>query len=315
MRTGVSYMGHHNPQHITTDIKEMKSLHLNDIFLSIQENDFVHFNGKIRYTAEIANNFGIRPIAIFWGALNLFGGGRSSQFLLENPAGLQVGLNGSYRAEGCYVNPICVSRIKEMIDIIADFGYQGYFIDEPTPLRDCFCQSCHNKFQEWYGEELTTASAEKQNIFRERCVIEYVKTIAGYCKSAHPHIETSTCLMPIDKSMWLPVAEIETLDNLGTDIYWVNDSNDVEEMTPILSELDAICKQNKKVHHEWLQCWIVKKGLEHRIFEQGKVLIRESPDALYIWAWKGQIGTGETCEDPETAWKYACDVLRMAKEN
>jgi len=43
MRTGVSYMGHHNPQHITTNIKEMNTLRLDDVFLSIQENDFAHF--------------------------------------------------------------------------------------------------------------------------------------------------------------------------------------------------------------------------------------------------------------------------------
>ena len=292
----------------------MKTLLLDDVFLSIQENDFVHFEGKLRYTSEIARDFGIRPIAIFWGALNLFGGGRSSQFLLEHPAGLQVGLTGTYRSEGCYINPLCVGRIKQMIDIIAGYGFEAYFIDEPTPLPDCFCQSCRQKFQQWYGEELTAANKEKQEVFRHRCVIDYVKTIADYCKSAHPKLETMTCLMPSDKSMWLPVAEIDTLDNLGTDIYWVNELHNVEEMKPIVNELDAICKTNKKLHHEWLQCWIVKKGREHRILEQGQILIRERPDALYVWAWKGQIGASESCDDPALAWKYACDVFTMAKQ-
>lgn len=314
MRTGVTYMGNLNPQYITADLKEMKALRLDDVFLAIQEIDFVHFPGKYRYMSEIANDFGIRPLAIFWGALNLFGGGRSSQFLLEHPEGFQVALDGSHRPEGCYVNPICIGRIKEMIDIIAGVGYKGYFIDEPTPLPECFCPSCRNKFQEWYGKDLTTVSNEVNMAFRHRCVVDYVKTIADYCKSTHPGLETMTCLMPVDKSMWLPVAEIENLDNLGTDIYWVNDNNDVEEMTPIINELEDVCKKNNKIHHEWLQCWIAKKGHEHRILEQGNILIREQPDALYIWAWKGQIGTAESCEDPETAWKYACDVLMKAKE-
>ena len=43
-----------------------------------------------------------------------------------------------------------------------------------------------------------------------------------------------------------------------------------------------------------------------------KVLVREQPDALYVWAWKGQIGTAETCDDPETSWRYAPEVLRKA---
>jgi len=54
---------------------------------------------------------------------------------------------------------------------------------------------------------------------------------------------------------------------------------------------------------------------EHRILEQGKLLIREKPDALYIWAWKAQIGTAEACADPELAWKAACKVLTLARES
>jgi len=292
----------------------MAALDLDDLFVAIQEVDFLHFPGKIRYPAEIAREWGIRPIAIFWGALNLFGGGRSSQFLLDQPAGHQVERDGAYRSEGCYVNPLCVDRIKQMIDVVAGAGYLGYFIDEPTPMPDCFCLSCRTRYAEWYGKDLAFASQEENDVFRRRCVVEYVKMIADYCKAAHPQIETMTCLMPIDQALWEPVADIATLDNLGTDIYWVNEPNDVEEMTPIIRDLGAICKSRGKVHHEWLQCWIVKKGLEHRILEQGKILIREQPDSLYIWAWKGQVGTAESCEDPETAWKYACEVLSLAKE-
>lgn len=314
MRTGVSYLGALQPRHLRTDLEEMRDLRLDDVFLAMQENDFIHYPGKLRYTAEIAHDLGIRPLAIFWGALNLFGGGRSSQFLLEHPEGHQVGRDGSYRSEGCYVNPVCADKIKQMIDTVAGLGYQGYFMDEPSPLPECFCRSCRSRFDEWYGKDLADVSPEENAEFRHRCVAEYVKSIAEYCRSAHPQLETMTCLMPIDKSMWLPVARIEALDNLGTDIYYVNEDVDVEEMTPLVREIGAICGKYGKRHHEWLQCWIAKKGREHRILEQGRILIREQPDALYVWAWKGQIGTSETCEDPETAWKYACDVLNEAKE-
>jgi hypothetical protein len=315
MRTGVTYMGNLNPRHVAADMLEMKDLLLDDLFIAIQEIDFDHFPGKYRYPAEIAADFGMRPIAIFWGALNLFGGGRSSQFLLEHPEGHQVGRDGSYRPEGCYVNPLCVDRIEAMIDIVAGAGYEGYFVDEPTPLVDCYCRSCRGKFEDRHGKNLAAAAADENIAFRHECVVDYVKTIADYCKSTHPQLETMTCLMPIDKSMWGPVAEIDTLDNLGTDIYWVNDDNDVEEMAPIVRELGAICKRRRKTHHEWLQCWCVKKDHEHRIVEQGKILIREQPDSLYVWAWKGQLGTSESCDDPEAAWQQACDLLREAKEH
>jgi len=307
-------MGHHNPKHLETDIHEMKDLRLDDVLVAAQENDFAHFTGKLKFTPKIAADYGLRPIAIFWGALNLFGGGRSSLFLLEHPEGFQVGLDGVRGLYGCYVNPMCASRVEQMIDIIAELGFQGYFVDEAKPLRDCYCASCRTVFQEWYGADLATAQDDRREIFRQRCVVEYVSRIAAYCKANHPQMETMTCLTPLDKEVWNETSQIHDLDNLGTDIYWVNKDNDVEEMTPILNELDTLCKNNGKVHHEWLQCWNVRKGNERRILEQGKVLIREQPDSLYVWAWQGQLGTYESCDDPVTSWQYACEILRAAKD-
>ncbi len=307
-------MGHHNPIHLETDLREMSGMRLDDVLLSAQENDFVHFTGKLAFTPKIAADYGIRPIAIFWGALNLFGGGRSSQFLLEHPEGFQVGLDGVRRPAGCYMNPACISRIEEMIDIVVEHGFQGYFVDEPTPMSDCYCASCRAAFQEWYGADLAVAPDHPKQLFRQRCVVEYVRTIATYCKAKHPRLETMTCVMPCDKAVWQEVSKIEGLDNLGTDIYWTNNDTDVEEMTPILTELKALCMSSGKIHHEWLQCWNVRKGNERRILEQGKVLIRERPDAFYVWAWRGQIGTTETCDDPILAWQYACELLKAAKD-
>ena len=313
MRTGCSYMGHHNPRHMAADCRQLGQLGCDDVFLAAQENDFVWMTGKVDFFPRVAREHGLRPIAIFWGALNLFGGGRQSHFLLDHPEGHQVNRQGGYSCEGCYVNPACVGRIREMIDRIAAAGFEGYFIDEPTHLQ-CYCDSCRRRFHEWYGGDLAAAPEREVFDFRSRCVVDYVSTIAGYVKAQYPHIETMTCLMECDKVMWEPTAAVKGLDNLGSDIYWVNSDRDVEEMTPLLREMAALCKKHGKVHHEWLQCWIVKKGREQRIIEQGKILVREKPDAPYVWAYLGQLGTVEACEDPDLAWQRACEVLRMAKE-
>lgn len=313
MRTGVSYMGHHHPKHLAADLREMRDLKLDDVFLAAQENDFVHFPGTLKSMPRIAKDLGLRPIAVFWGVLNLFGGGRSSQFLLEHQEGFQVDLQGTRRAAGCYVNPSCVGRIQEMIDTVAGFGFEGYFVDEPSPL-DCFCPSCRARFRDWYGKDLASAPVPEQEAFRGRCVVDYVRTISDYCKAHHPSLETSTCIMSCHRELWKAAGAIPSLDNLGTDIYWANSDRNVEEMVPLVRELDGICRATGKIHHEWLQCWDVRKGKEPRILEQGRILLGPAiPDALYVWAWQGQIGTIETCDDPDTAWRYACEVLAMAK--
>ena len=313
MRIGSSYMSHHNPRHILTDIRAMAALRFDDVLVAAQENDFLWFPGKLKFTAQIAKDHGLRPVAIFWGALNLFGGGRMSQFLLEHPEAFQVARDGAHRPAGCYVNPASVARIKEMIDIAAAHGYEAYFVDEPTPLRDCFCKSCRARYDEWYTGDLAAAGKDQQEAFRHRCCVDYVKQIASYCKTAHPRIETQCCVMPHDNAMWETMADIPELDNLGTDIYWVNHDRDPETMRPILRGLDALCRRSGKRHHEWLQCWNARKGREDRILQQGKILIEENPDFLYVWAWEAQIGTKETCDDPAVAWAKACEVFRLAK--
>ena len=314
MKLGVSYMGHHNPKHLKTDLEEMKQLRLDDVLVAAQENDFVHFTGKLEFTPPMAKDLGIRPVAIFWGALNLFGGGRSSQFLLDHSDSFQVAKDGSHRDRGCYMNAACRRRIEEMIDTVCEHGFEGYFVDEPCPLTECFCPSCRATFEEWYQADLMTADEATARAYRERCVIDYVAGIANYCQKNHPDLETMCCLTPKDKSMWEAASKIDALDNLGTDIYWVNEDHDVEGMAPLLRDMAAVCKKSGKIHHEWLQCWQVKEGREQRVLDQGKILVRERPDSLYVWAWEGQIGTTETCHDPEKAWSLAREVFRLAKE-
>ncbi len=314
MRTGVSYMGHHRPRYIHVDLTEMKELGCDDVLLAAQEVDFIHFTGKIQFVPKIAKDIGLRPIAIFWGVLNLFGGGRSSQFLLENPEGFQKAKDGSHRAAGCFVNPVCVNQIQKMIDRIAELGFEGYFIDEPTPLKNCYCKACQAQFKEWYKADLLFSKDDSLiEKFRKRCVVNYVLKISEYCQKNHPKLETFCCVMPRDKAVWGEISEINGLTNIGTDIYWVNDKNPVEEMIPMVREIAALCKEKKKKHHEWLQCWDVRKGQEDRILGQGQILVNEKPDGLYIWAWQGQIGTYETCDDPNLAWEKAARILRMAK--
>jgi len=103
--------------------------------------------------------------------------------------------------------------------------------------------------------------------------------------AAHSAIEVLCCLPPWNESLWEPVAAIASLDNLGTDLYWVNKERDVEEMTPLVGRMRGICTAHGKRHHEGLQCWLAFRGYEERILRRGCILVRERPDALYVWGW------------------------------
>ena len=312
MRTGISYMGHHNPKHMKVDFLDIKQLGCDDVFLAAQENDFVYMTGKVDFLPEIAKDLGIKPHMILWGVLNYFGGGKSSQFLLDNPRAHQVQKDGSYNAAGCYNNPDCIAYIKKLIDVSVEKGYEGYFIDEPS-LIDCYCDSCRKLFQQYGGFDLLTATDEQLKKFREHCIVGYVRNITEYIKQGYSQVETMCCVMPQDKSVWEPVAALPHLDSIGTDIYWVNEDNNVNEMIPMLNDMTQLCKVHNKKQHQWLQAWGVSNGKEQRIIEQGDILLKEKLNALYVWAYQGQLGTSESCDDPKAVWNAACEILRKAK--
>jgi hypothetical protein len=315
LRTGVAYLGHHNPRHLRADLEAIRALGCDDVLLAVQEIDFDHFPGKFRTTVPVAADLGLRPVAILWGALNLFGGGRSSQFLLDHPECHQAGRDGSWRSAGCYNHPACVAHIRTLIDRLLDVGFQGYFIDEP-PLLDCHCRACEALFAQWQmsnAQALHSADEAVVAAFRRRCVLGYVEAIANHVKAAHPEVETFCCIPPEDRALWPAITAIETLDNVGTDLYWANTGQDIREVQPLTQELAGLCRAALKRHHQWLQCWGVRAGNESRLGELGRALGGCRPDALYVWAYEGQVGTGEACDDPERAWAEACGVLRAAK--
>jgi hypothetical protein len=311
-RTGVAYLGQLNPRHLRADLEAVAALGCDDVLLAVQETDFAYFPGKFRGLLPVAADLGLRPLALLWGALNLFGGGRSSQFLLGRPDCHQAGADGLWRAAGCYNHPACLAHVQALADRLLEAGFRGYLIDEP-PLLDCYCRACDRLFGEWYGDSLGSADAGRVNEFRRRCVTHYVQAVASHIKAGHPEAETFCCIPPEDRALWQEVAALGPLDNVGTDLYWANTAQDVREAEPLAGELARLCRATGKRHHQWLQCWGVRAGNESRIGELGRALCETQPDALYVWAFGGQVGTSETCDDPQRAWAEACAALRLAK--
>jgi hypothetical protein len=311
-RTGVAYLGQLNPRHLRADLAAVAALGCDDVLLAMQEIDFAYFPGKFRGLPPVAADLGLRPVALLWGALNLFGGGRSSQFLLDRPDCHQAGPDGSWRAAGCYNHPDCLAYIQELIDRLLAAGFRGYFIDEP-PLLDCCCRACDRLFAGWYGAALRSAAPEQVSAFRRRCVTRFLEVVAGHVKAGHPGVETFCCIPPEDRALWPEVAALGPLDNVGTDLYWANTGQDVRDVERTAGELVGLCKAAGKRHHQWLQCWGVREGNEPRLGALGPALCAARPDGLYVWAYEGQVGTGEACDDPRRAWAEACAVLRLAK--
>ncbi len=316
---GTAYMGSHTPDTLKRELEDIRRAGFDQVIISCQENDYIHFPGKIQYAPKIAHDLGLKILVNLWGYANAFGGGRISRLVADEPEVRVVGPDGSPRpldqADGTKLQPGCpnhprvVSRALEFVMQSIDAGVDGFFWDEPTKF-DCYCSACKRIYMERAGEEITATSPEKLAEFRRHSVYRWIDAMSRLVKERDRKLITSTCVMPSDRDSWEDVPKCEWLDSLGTDTYWMMERKPIEWMREPCAKLVDIARKGGKSPHLWLQCWKIEGGREREIIDAARELEAAQPDAIYVWAYKGQMGTSETCVDAEQAWNCALEGLR-----
>jgi hypothetical protein len=306
MKLGVSYLGAYLPEHLRTDLADIRDLGCSELLITLAENDFHIFPGKVRFAPAIAHDLGLRILANFWGFACAFGGGRVSRLLTDNPTVWLVAKDGARVGIGCMNHPALLKQAREMVDVCAAAGYDGFFWDEPTE-QDCYCEHCQALFENMYGSSLQAADPTQRQGFRMYSVARYVETMSDYVKTVRGDLETATCVMPVDRAAWEDTACIGSLDTFGTDPYWICEQQPASWVTEPTRAAIALARQHGKRSLMWLQGWMIPSGREAEQEEAARLIAAEGPDALYVWSYRGGLGSNETCEDPASAWQ----VLRQ----
>lgn len=149
-------------------------------------------------------------------------------------------------ANAFYNNPKTPRYFLEFAEELIKNGYKGIFIDEPTK-QECWCEYCRNKYFTMFGKELDhNKETEEISIFKRNNAMEYIQTICDGVKRKHPDIKTIVCVMPFDKEYWSEIVKIETLDDFGTDPYWLVTDIGFERAIQDTVDVKRICVENKK---------------------------------------------------------------------
>jgi len=319
MRYGTAYMGTHTPEGLRRELEEIKRLGFDEIVLACQENDFMHFTGKIEFCPKIARELGLITLVNLWGFASAFGGGRISRLVADYPEVMVVGPDGkpgftewpagNRIQPGCPNHPLVVERARKFAQAAIDAGADGFFWDEPTQF-DCYCSACLSLFRDAGSGDLKTAPEAARKAFRSRSVARWVEEMSGWVKKENPKLVTSTCVMPSDRDAWKDAAGCPSLDSLGTDTYWMLENKPVSWMTEPCLALVEEARKNRKSPHLWLQCWKIIRGRERELVEASVELAKAKPGTIYVWAYRGQLGTTEACDAPDAAWACAVEGLR-----
>jgi len=321
MRYGLAYLGTHLPDTLERELDSIRADGFDEVVLSCQENDFMHLTGKVENAPRIARKAGLTLLVNLWGYAAAFGGGRISRLVADYPETMVVGPDGRPRyiewpkgnriQPGCPNHPKVVERAREFCRKAADAGAHGFFWDEPTKF-DCWCGACRALFRDKKGKAMEEGNEDELAWFRRHSVARWVEEMSRFVKGLDGKLVTSTCVMPSDRDAWTDAAACPSLDSLGTDPYWMLEGKPVASVTEPSRALVAEARKAGKSPHLWLQCWDIRKGRETELVEASRLLAAEDPDTLYVWAWRGQEGTTERCDEPAAAWKRALEGFRAA---
>lgn len=312
IRLGVAYYGSYMPWHLKTDLEDIYDSGCDDVLVTLQENDFTVFRGKVQLTARMAHEIGLKAVANLWGYACMLGGGRVSKLLTDNTETWQVNGEGKRVGMGCMNNPTVLSTMMDMVRDAASYEFDGFFIDEPT-RADCFCQRCQEKFKSIYGSSIFQAEPTELNEFRSKSVVEFLEEVCDRVKDIDPKIETSTCIMPKDESLWEGAVGIRNLDYFGTDPYWLLMARPIMYVAESTRTVVELCRRHGKKSLMWVLCWKVPKGKEDEVYEAALLCAEEKPDVMYAWSYRGGLGTYEESDDAEKAWTRLVSAYREIK--
>jgi hypothetical protein len=313
-------MGHYTKEAIRTELEDIYRQGFDEVVLACQENDFHHFTGKVQWTPAIAHELGIKVLINLWGYASAFGGGRISRVVADFPESMVVDEQGRPRPlnwdgdtiqPGCPNHPKIVERARVHAAAAIAAGADGFFWDEPTKFN-CYCGACRALFRAHFRADLVGAPAADVAAFRNHSIALWVEGMSHWVKAKNASLVTSTCVMTTDRDGWPAVASSPSLDSLGTDTYWEFSGEPLAWMEEPCRALLVAARAAGKSPHLWLQCWKLHRGREAEIETAAKMLATYGPDTLYVWAYRGQLGTTETCEEPELAWASALRGLHAA---
>ena len=313
MNLGVSYIPEHLPHHIEDDLRAMADIGCNEVLFALQENTINSVNGSLVHGARLASEIGLKPQAVFWGFVNTFGGGRNSDFMLINPDVWRVNADGTRIPKACLNNPKVIAEFQRLTKVSFENGFKGIFVDEPEQ-PNCFCPLCKSEFRKYSDVELENAvGTPEYTAFQYRMLGDYVRNVCDAVKEIDKSLKTITCVLPDDQGAWDVVPSIESLDDFGTDPYWLlmGGQMSIEHAVSRAQLAKDISRQHGKESHVWLNCWAIPSGVEEEIYEGGKKLAEVGCDSFYTWSFMGGLGTTEVCADPAKAWD---NLKRLYKE-
>ncbi len=323
---GVSYFGVRDLRHVAEDLEEMAQAGLDVVVHTFSENDVTFYKGTMAEIVSRSKAYGLEVYADPWGVAGIFGGEAFSKFVAEVREANQQRADGSPVPAACPNHPKTRTFLEAWIRHAADIGADGVFLDEPHffgrshEAWACRCPVCQHQFQEEFGEPMPQILTPEVQTFRLRSLRRLIQDLAETAKTLG--LKTSLCLLPREEEWlhWESFFQIEALDIIGTDPYWVvlglRKDQVYAHVHTFAKRVKALATAHQKEPQIWIQAFKIPEGTE----EDVRYAVRGAVDAgvlnLMAWSFRATAAMSYIRPGrPEVVWQTLLDAFQEVKQN
>ena len=329
--TGVAYHGNRMPSHVRADMKEISKADMDIVVHMFSHTDWDRHNKKMKEIFDITRDAGMDVWVDNWG----LGGppGDKSHFLAYYPDSHIYYSNGDMApVNACLNSPDFRQFVKNWIDAVAEAGAKTIFWDEPfLPTKKvtvdgeekivygCCCPRCKKLFEEKYGHPMPEFLDDEAAEFRTETIVDYFKDITAY--SASLGIYNTVCVMlganlGINLDTLDRICSIPTLQNIGSDPYWLGKKNLESVYGFVYNETKKnidLANQFNKDHNIWIQTYKNPRGREEEIIEATEAAYDAGARTILAWGYNGSESNDYAAQNPERTWNFTVEAMKRIR--
>ncbi len=325
MNFGISYFGNRMPWYVKEDLLKLKSAGFKTIVHTYSENDFQFYRETMREIAQISKQLGFEIWADPWGWGGVFGGEAFSGFLQRNMEEAQVGNDGKRKGSVCFRSEKFKDYMKQWIDAVKEAGFDAIFWDEPhfyipypysnfPSVWTCRCEKCKEAFKSQYGYEIPEVYNQDVSDFRHETAFQFFAEMSSYAKEKG--LENVICFLPKETDLFgikdfESLAKLETIDDIGTDPYWMAFNLPMEPFVSETTErIKELSEKYNKTSHIWIQGFRVPKGREEELKDGFQIIKSLGIRHVLFWGvYACKHMSHIAPEDPDRTWQVILQIV------
>lgn len=323
LKTGYAYHGNRMPQHVEADLRDMVSHNANLIVHMFSHTDWDRHIQVMKDIVAMSEGYGMETWIDNWG----LGGppGDKSHFLAYYPDAHVMYSDGSMDpVRACLNSPDFRRFTKEWIDAVVYIGGKTVFWDEPhLPQKEsrdgviygCACPRCRALFREKFGYEMPLFHNEDVEKLRVETVVDYFAEVSAYSRAKG--LRNTVCIMNGNATTMdlIPVLDricaLDTLDNIGSDPYWISGNNDPYEFVYNGARWNiGIADRYKKDHNIWIQTYDNPLGREEDIIAAADAAYDAGARTILAWGCYGSASNNYRAQNPLAVRAKTAEAFR-----